>query len=54
MIPLRTEPLARAAAWDAANRSARAQGREKWTAEDLAVAVAEYHRLWPESAEVTP
>ena len=43
-----TEQLARAAAWDAANRSMRAAGREHWNEDDYNACWAEFNRLWPE------
>lgn len=43
-----TEELARAASWDAGNRSMRAAGRTIWSQEDADAAWAEFNRLWPE------
>ena len=42
-----TRELAFAAAWDAGNRHAKANGRTVWTADDYNAAVAEFDRLWP-------
>lgn len=48
--------LDRATAWaaatDAANRSCWAEGRTCWNESDMAVAVAEFNRLWPESRDM--
>lgn len=46
-----TPQIARAAAWDAANRNMRKNGRKVWNEEDYNVAVAEYDRLWPEEMD---
>ncbi len=39
--------IAKAAAWDAGNRSMRAAGRTFWNRDDYNVAVRELHRLDP-------
>lgn len=45
--PRMTMQLAHAAAMDAGNRHARANGRKTWTQDDYDAAAAEYLRLWP-------
>lgn len=39
------DEAARAAGWDAGNRSARAAGRDRWDGEDYDAAAAEYWRI---------
>jgi hypothetical protein len=43
-----TKDIARAAGWDAGDRNARANGRQKWTVDDYNAAVAEFNRILPE------
>jgi hypothetical protein len=43
-----TYEIAMAAAWDAANRSMRLNGRLVWSVEDYTAAVDEFHRLMPD------
>jgi hypothetical protein len=45
-----TEPLARAAAKDAANRNMRKARRKVWNVDDWDVAVREFNRLCPENS----
>lgn len=49
-----TREIARAAGWDAGNRSMRSAGRTAWNATDYAAAVAECQRLWPGDGEEVP
>ena len=49
-----TEPIARAAAQDAGNRSMRKAGRTQWNEEDFNAAAQEYERLWPSSTGNNP
>ncbi len=49
-----TREIARAAGWDAGNRSMKAAGRKAWNAADYAAAVAECDRLWPGFGEEGP
>lgn len=52
MIPMDlTIDIARAAAQDAGDRSARKAGRAQWNQIDWNVAVETFNRLWPESRE---
>ena len=44
-----TYEIAKAAAWDAGNRSMRAAGRPAWSAEDYNACCAEFNRLMPET-----